>query len=485
VDFIINQLLSPAQKSLVHQTVSEQNPMATNISEFVNDGYQRYGIALLYGLLMIPVLAYFAISRGSVGSLFVLTWSLPMMWGAYNKSAYIFTSSAPVTALGATIALLAAVKKEDLEGLRIIGTILVVCIPIFYVPMLGLTMYNKFVGYVVMHMGPTSDIYYWQPALEWHRDHTNPGDAVLTWWDYGHWFTAVSHRPVLIDNLQADYYEIQDVARFFVNKTTEEDAFETVKAYNSAYKAYNQSWGLNYATIDWTMIGKGSALHYIATGSIENASGGSWKNYIQCDFDPDNSQLDEKLVVSGNGSFSKVRKVMYNCQGEIYLVFTVEGYDLKETTVMTRYGNAIPWSTWMKSNDASILGVEPLLGLYERGVPSILACAINYRELPGGSVCRLPQFNTLIYVPQEFQDFMMTRLYLGKYMKEYRELGLYNREPTPLKHFREVPDYNGDGRSDGEFSFGFVRSYEISYEGFNATQTSVKDANGTAASESG
>jgi len=467
-NFFYQMLVSPAQKSIVHQTVSEQNAMANSFNEFLQEGQQRYGMGMIYGLLMIPVMAWLVYSRGSVGALFLLIWSIPMMWGAYNKSAWIFASSVSVTALGASIGLFAAVDRKELQGLRIIGTILLVFIPVFYVPMFGPWEYGKFVGYVPMHMGPTSDIYYWQPALEWQRDNTGAGDAVLTWWDYGHWLTAVSHRPVLIDNLQADYYEIQDVARFFMNKTDEEDAFKTVEAYDAAYKRYDPAWGLRYVMIDWTMIGKGSALHYIATGDIGNVTPGSWKNYITCEFAPEMSQLDEKLVVGANGSFSKVRRVAFNCMGELAIVFEVQGDGISDISVETRYGQKIPWSTYMKAQDVSLLGVQPFLAPNEaERVPSIMYCAINYKNLPANTICRLPQFSTLVYVPQEFHEFMMTRLYLTKYAQEYRRIGLYNREPKALSHFREVSDRNGDGTPDGEFSFGFVRSYDIDYGSFN------------------
>ncbi len=468
IDFVINGLMSARTRSVVHMTVSEQNPLAGSFQEFLAQGYNRYGIALLYGLMMIPVLAYLVYRKGSVGALFLLTWSLPMLWGAYHKSAWIFASSTAVTALGATIGLFAVVKREDLESLRVVGAIMVLFIPVFYVPLLGATQYNKFVGYQVMHMGATSDRYYWEPALQWHEQNTDPGDAILTWWDYGHWFTSVSQRPVLIDNLQADYYEIQDVARFFVNKTSEEEAFKIVEEYNEVYE--KRGMGLNYVTIDWTMVPKGSALHFIATGVIENVTPGSFKNYVQCSFLPDQSQVEEQLVVDDEGNFRRVKQVVFGCQGYIAgVVFEIVEDSIADITVIGPYGNRIPWNSWRDANDASLLGVVPLVGYDEQRIPSIMACALNWKQLPEGSICRMPQFRTLVYVPQEFNDFMITRLYLGRYLDEYRALGLYNREVEPLEHFRLVPDYDGDGSPDGDFSWGFVRSYEISYDGFAST----------------
>ncbi|MBD3389044.1 MAG: hypothetical protein GF416_08150 [Candidatus Altiarchaeales archaeon] len=475
VDFAKNSLRVATEKSVVHQTVAEQNPLADNFNTFLREGYYRYGLALLFGVLMIPVLAYMVYSRGSIGALFLLTWSAPMMYGAYHKSAWIFASSASITALGSTIGLFSIVRKEDFESLRVIGAVMLVAIPVFYVPTFGFVdydFYRKFIGYQVMHMGPSGDRYYWEEALVWHRDHTDPGDAIMTWWDYGHWYSSYSHRPVLIDNLQADYYEIQDVARFFVNKTSEEEAFEIVKAYNDVYREHGRE--LKYVSIDWTMIPKGSALHYIANGDIDTETPAppewGWKNYATCSFRPDLSQLEEKLEVGEDGSFKRVKRVVFQCRNYVAGVYIeVEGDEITGVNVIDGYGTHISWIDWQNSQDSSLLGVQPLVGLNEERVPSILMCALNWNNVDSSSICRLPQFTTLVYVPQEFNDFMMTRLYLGKYLDEYKALGLYSREVKPLKHFRLVPDYDGDGMEDGEFSWGYVRSYEIDYGGFSTT----------------
>ena len=464
---LVNILTSVKERSVVHATVAEQNPMAGGdtwsqfLTNFVYEGYDKFGIAVIYGLLMLVPLTYLVFKRNSTGALFVMFWSLPLMWGAANKSAWIFTAAPSVAALGGTIGLLAAASRKDIEGLRIIGTLLVLLVPVTYIPFLGTSYYAKFVGYAVMHMGLTPDIYYWQPALEWHRDYTDASEAVLTWWDYGHWITAVSQRPVLIDNLQADYYEIQDVARFFVNATSEEEAFKTVLSYNEAYKQNGRE--LKYVMIDWTMIGKGSALHYISQGDIKNNIPArpeiGWKNYVQCSFSPEQSVLQPKIVTNEDGSISYQRYLVFPCQGYIGgIIFVLSGDNIKEINVVTPpTGSLVPWSSWVKKYDASLLGVEPLFGSRnEQGIPGILQCAANWDKVQGNSLCTLPQFHTLVYVPGEFSDFMMTRLYLSDYINEYKELGLYNREVVPLKHYRLLKD----------FSFGYVRTYEIVY---NAT----------------
>ncbi|MFH1404210.1 MAG: STT3 domain-containing protein [Candidatus Altiarchaeota archaeon] len=454
---IYTTIMGAKLKSVVHQTVSEQNPMAGGFVDFLNSGYGKYGIALLYGLFMLVPLAYLALGRRSIGALFLLTWSIPMMWGSWNKSAWIFAASPSVTVLGASIGLYAAVNKKELDDWRIIGTLMLLVVPVLYVPFFGDWNYNSFVGHIVMHMGFTLDIYYWQPMLDWAYNETSESEAILTWWDYGHWITAVSQRPVLIDNLQADYFEIQDVARFFVNKSGEQEAFKMVEEYNDAYRETGRE--LKYVAIDWTMIGKGSALHFIANGDIESNTAAdpmwAWRNYGQCRFLPENSILRPQIVGDGKGGVYQQQRLLFGCSNYIAaLIFNIRDGELDSVEVITPYGDVIPWSNWAESSKASILGVQPL--------GDILMCASSYASPNVDErtryYCRFyPTFNTLVYVPDEFNDFMLTNLYLTHYVREYKAHGLYTRDIKPLRHFRPIK----------EFSAGYVRVYEISYDGFN------------------
>jgi len=310
--------------------------------------------------------------------------------------------------------------------------------------------YNNFKGWVPHNMGVSGDRFYWEPSLVWMRENTPESTSFLTWWDYGHWITSVSKRHVLIDNLQADSYQIQDVARFFVNKTTEEEAYETVKAYQDVYA--QRGVDLRYVVIDFTMIGKGSALHFIATGDLESCGEGSFRNYAQCQFIPQASDRSPRIVPKADGTLSYQRNLVFGCQGYIPGVrFTltddqITGIDV----ILDNIGSTVPWETWVKDNDASLLGVQSL--------NDILALAI---QSPDSGI--ISTFRTLVYVPGEFQDYMMTRLYLGDHLEEYKALGLYNREIEPLKHFKLLDEFEGNlGGSQGDKStFGYVRVYEI------------------------
>ncbi|MCX6695882.1 MAG: hypothetical protein NTU61_06260, partial [Candidatus Altiarchaeota archaeon] len=107
LDGLYHTVMWAKERSIVHATVAEQNAMASDFGDFIVNGYDKYGIALFYGLLMIPIMLYLVFTRNSMGALFVLVWSLPMMWGSANKSAWIFAAAPAITALGSTIGLFA------------------------------------------------------------------------------------------------------------------------------------------------------------------------------------------------------------------------------------------------------------------------------------------------------------------------------------------------------------------------------------------
>ncbi|MBD3262140.1 MAG: hypothetical protein GF334_10830 [Candidatus Altiarchaeales archaeon] len=461
INYAASTLMGVSDRSVVHDTVSEQTPLADNFSAFISAGYSRYGGVFLYGFLLIPLLLYLAVARYNNGALFVLAWSVPMLWGVYNKSAWIFGSSVAVTILGSCVGLFVAKNRKQLADWRIVGTIFLLLLPFSYIPFLGATSYNSrtpfvsAVGYSPFYSGPTRDHFFWWPALQWLKSGTKPSSAVLTWWDYGHWITSISHRPVLIDNLQFDEYQIQDVARFFVNKTSEQEAFEIVSAYDTAYEI--QGRDLKYVVVDWTMIPKGSALHYISLGDIESNTKPDpmvgFRNYAHCNFNPGMSSLEPRIQAEADGSFKRVRDAVFLCQGYVGgVVFSVSGDPpnlvVEEIQVlMPTY--TVPWSQWSQSQDASILGVSSL--------DDVLACSFFKNQDPNiNALCSsTPALNTLVYVPGEFQDYMMTKLYLTNHLEGYERHGLVNREYKPLKHFRLVED----------FSRGYVRAYEIDYDG--------------------
>jgi len=465
VDYVIYTIKGAKVQHIIGKTTAEQNPLCTEWDAgCLRRFYSAFGIASYLGFAMIPILGYFIIRKRSLGSVFVLALALPMIWGVFNKSQYQFTASVPIIALGSTIGLILMLKKKDMESLRIIPTFLILTLPLI-LPFIGqgiddTILFSAFGGRSVMHMGASGDRIYWDPALEWIG--TLPEDTViLTWWDYGHWIAGVSERSSILDNLKANGTMVQDIARFHVLIEDEDEALEIADKYNATH-----------VVIDWTMIGKSGAPHFIATSNVtapfdDPNREGEYESYAQCGFSPSSSILKPQLIPNDEGRLESVRTIVFGCSiggsPEDYIgaiIFEVKNgmvSSVRVTPIMSRDGrlvadNPVSWNAWRESKGASILGVQSL--------SNVLGNALNYQENPQQYIS-FPTFTTLVYVPEKFNRYMMTALYLGDHMEEYRQAGLVDPSVQKLKHFELVDGFLGDA-SDKSY-YGYVRVYDINY----------------------
>jgi len=452
-------------ETLVRQTIAEQGMTAADLPKFFRGTYNYFGMALYLTPISIALLGYYVFRKQSIGALFLLVWSIPMFYAAMNKTVFLFLASVPIISLGAAIALYSIGRREDLDSMRIIGTMLIIISVPLYMPLwdtatTGLnannetvvirdTDFNKFVGGRVFRQGPSGGIIEWSPAIQWFEDMTQPNQAVLTWWDYGHWLTSISKRPVLIDNLQADSYEIQDVAQFFTNKTTEAEAFEIVEKYQAMYLDRNMS--LDHVAIDFTLIGKSQALHYIASGTVDPPTPGRRNQLSGCGLNPRISRIEPTLMPQTEG-FRRESVLVFECTqspdfwgaisfhidsdtNEMISIGVQEFYLNNDNSVYP--GPEIPWEIWQKNEDASLVGLHSFNEIIMQALQN----------------SRTNTLKSFIYVPGAYNDYMLTKLYFAPHLQEYRALGLYNREVVPLEHFTLVQDVG----------YGYVRIYEITY----------------------
>jgi len=399
--------------------------------------YDYFGAAFFIGIFMMPVLLFYIFMKRSTGALFIISWGIPaiVIWIATSNPYYAFLSSIPIVVLGSTIGLLARFKKEDLKGISIIITLIVLFIPLTFVPILGEKDYNSSISTSVMNIGPDERRFYWQPALEWLKNETDKNDTVLADWSYGHWITGVSERPVVVDNLQRGSSQvsmIRDTSRFFAGATSEKDALNIAKKYN-----------VKYVVIDLKTI-QGSRGHHFIVSNNRGADLSKEKSYGLCGFSRQDSTSTE---------------LAFPCNRYIAgLIFTVKlGADpnkmrISNITVLDENYNRIPWGEWTKTHKVSILGPHKL--------STVLHAAVYKRDME-----LTTPFRALIYVPDEFNDYMMTRLYLGDNADDYNAFGLCNadwcgNESMKLKHFELVDDFS----DSGSYSYGgYVRVYNVSY----------------------
>jgi len=434
------------QPSVVFKTIAEQQPFASSFGDYLNQLPKVYSLSALIALICIPFLLYVGIYEESFGSLVILCWLVPLAWGFYHKSQYIFLASLPFVLGGAWFAQYVISSKKDYDGLRIIPTIIVAFIVFTCTPW-GAFIFNYDTSAIFYNVA-TYDRMGWESTLQYFKTNTSTNTSIITWWDYGHWLTAVSHRFVLIDNLQYDHQEIQDVARFFMKDTTEDDAYKVIEQYqgyydnNSNYKQFG-GVGLDYVAIDWTMIGKSGAMRFIATGNLTNQADGDYNSYTQCGFAPQYSNINGSLTTDETGAFVNQQTFVFACtynkDGLGGLEFLVRKDSLAINAIDTN-GGRIPWKTWMESKNASLFGV-----MKPQDILSICGqYASKIQNVP-------PAYTNFIYGSGDFKNFMLARLYFGDNIDSYKQFGLANVDWKPLKHFVK----------DKSFEDGFVETWKI------------------------
>ncbi|CEG12349.1 membrane hypothetical protein [groundwater metagenome] len=448
----------------------------------------------------------FSPEGGRMGALIILILAISGLWAYYNVPQRGVDSVLGIIALGATIGLIAGINRKSLNGLRIIGTIAVLIIPLFVFPFVfnityastdasGKPVTNTLLPYfsplwhsstTMLHQGGDGDwnigsgINWWMPGLQWFNENTNKQDIVLTWWDYGHWITPIAERPVLIDNLQAIHWQLQEVARFFTLYQTEDEAMKLVKEYPNT----------KYIVIDYTLIGKNHALRFIAQGNLSKQEDKEYEEWLKNPENPNKNALGvcgfsgkvdtvEKSSAGGNEEVSKLyfycsyppnktqrldyigiivfdiakRNVNINTpdNSQIYVKkISVWGLTNQERPG----GGPIPTEEmslddWKKNHNGSLLGIQSF--------GDVISCVM--RDDVSGTVCGLPMFREFVYAPNKFQNHMFTKLYLGEHADSYTHQGLCNadwcKNPSErLKNWKLVWDNN----------YGYIRIWKLAMQ---------------------
>ncbi|MEM2918589.1 MAG: STT3 domain-containing protein [Candidatus Altiarchaeota archaeon] len=462
VNYVLDTIKAARTKAIIPQTTAEQTPLCDAIDfGCVNKLYNTFGISALFGLGMIPVLLYYAIlKKKNFGTTFILALSLPLLWGVINKAQFQFAASVPIISLGSTIGLILAIKLKDFESLRIVPTITFFAL-ILLLPFLNNSVFllGSFGGEKPMYYGYNVEAVFWNPTLQWLRENTDKEKTeILTWWDYGHIITAVAERKSILDNVKGDALMVQDIAKFHVLIENETEALEVAKKYNATH-----------VIIDWTMIGKSAAPHFIATSNVTAPLDapnreGKKEGYAQCSFNPENSILKARPMPNTEGTFDLVQKVIFFCSlsgGHKDYIGAIE-FEIKNKALSSikvypfvlKQGSIgldtpIKWELWQKEHGGAILGVQSL--------NNILGNALNYNT---DKYIGFPTFTNLIYVPKKFENYMMTKLYLADHLDEYKKFGLAeNIEKS--EHFELVDGFLGD-KLDNSY-LGYVKVYKIKY----------------------
>jgi dolichyl-diphosphooligosaccharide--protein glycosyltransferase len=61
----------------------------------------------------------------------------------------------------------------------------------------------------------------WIQTLQWVRQNTPTNSIVISWWDYGYWFTVMGNRTTLVDNATINSTRIAQVGRLLMSNVTQ------------------------------------------------------------------------------------------------------------------------------------------------------------------------------------------------------------------------------------------------------------------------
>jgi hypothetical protein len=284
----------------------------------------------------------------------------------------------------------------------------------------------------------------WQPALDWLKEETDATAGIQTWWDYYTLCSVKSGRKCLPDSRNIE--QIDDAAAFYMSGLSEDEALELLRKN-----------GVKYVIVDWDLMGKSAALRYIASS---NSGNGTYNAYTSCYFFPGQSTVKPTPRVDANNTkFDMVSTLAYSCNNGMYLVFEIVNGQYSSDNVYLSWAsdpsNRIPWKKRQKEMGASILGPQPL--------KDILGNCLNYPE----KYVNLPTFTSFVYLPGENEtidgkntaEFMLSRLYFGEHLQEYKQAGLADSNIEPLQKIRLVPGFESAKQNNSYY--GYVKVFEI------------------------
>jgi dolichyl-diphosphooligosaccharide---protein glycosyltransferase len=72
----------------------------------------------------------------------------------------------------------------------------------------------------------------WIQTLQWARQNTPTNSIIISWWDYGYWFTVMGNRTTLVDNATLNSTRIAQVGRLLMSNVTQAATMAKQMAYD-------------------------------------------------------------------------------------------------------------------------------------------------------------------------------------------------------------------------------------------------------------
>lgn len=154
-------------------------------------------------------------------------------------------------------------RKEKERGYWVLGSVLIVAL-ITFVP------YAQ-IGKAVGESNAPLLNPYWEEALYWIKNNTTKDSVIVSWWDYGFWFQAISERRTIVDGGNLYEERDEDVAQFFMSQN-ETDALKILDKYRDP----KTGQGINYVLVSVEEGPKSWAIVHIGSKGKEDV----WDSYF-------------------------------------------------------------------------------------------------------------------------------------------------------------------------------------------------------------
>jgi hypothetical protein len=286
-----------AHNYLVDKTIQEQAGLAGgDWASRIETVFPRYNIGMVFSiiasvLIVISTIYYLLVKKKDQMFVVLRTYLISFaffvttMTFVWVEARLGFSQSLGFIFLGSMLGILLPNSKKELISWKFIALLVVPILLLFF------TLYPESVPgmgdvdtWSATKMGSSVDPY-WIGGIEWLGKNVPKGpsndplkgDYVLTWWDYGHAITALARTPVIADPLQAGEHYIMQIAHFFYNTSTEEEAINWLTSpdiqWNRECKDCPPDKKVRYIILDKTLIDKASALAFLGTNYYEYPNG--------------------------------------------------------------------------------------------------------------------------------------------------------------------------------------------------------------------
>lgn len=240
----------------------------------------------------------------------------------------------------------------------------------------------------------------WFQSLEYMDQNTEPGSAIMSWWDYGYHFESIGRRPSIANGWNAGYYTQSTRA---VNMPLADFLTSENPLNRTGISSFLEKHSVDYIVLDNTMIGKYSAVSTISNKAtnLPNETEGRVNSMITL-----STSRNIRDSISQSGNFTTVRFSDSRTGLTVYAPVEITNRSVK-------FSGAPSVQTQGVSRNIDCVITESGTRTFdvESQMPYCLAEDPYYSLARGFSSNRISA--RAILVPKSIKDSQIVELYLG------------------------------------------------------------------------